>query len=387
MIYSLPAGSVDLFLLEAPTGLVGTLTFRLENATTGTVEQANSTAGITEPQPGTYKRTITAPEDEGYYVDVWTNGSTVVRGDELLKVTLRDLPPAIDVPEPDAPIEGIQRVLQGRPARISATFTDIYGAAADPAPDSATVTLVRDDGTVIFSDRAAANGAAGEFTTDLTPSDTADLDWLYAQWTAHAAGVDQTITTRVEVGGGVLFTLAEARRDEQLSDEAEFPTDAILRERVAAESDIEDACRRAFVPRYRRETCWGVLNGRLALRRDLRRLRWVKVDGTLLTSDQLAAVRTLAPRRLLLPVRGLAQRVDVAYECGDDTSPARGRLAALILARSRLVDGPITDRATATQTDVGTITLATPGVRGSTFGIPEVDAFVNDHEYVDLLPA
>lgn len=281
----------------------------------------------------------------------------------------------------------LERILRGTAATIENTFS-LDGVDTDPSPDDATVQILRDDGTELAAAGSDTSElGAGRVGYTFTPADTADLDHLTARWTAHIEGYDQTLETHIEIVGGFLFSIADARRDETLADTGEYPTADIVRERTAAESDIEDACRRAFVPRYRRETCWGVINGRLALRRDLRRLRWVKVDGTLLTSDQLAAVRTLAPRRLLLPVRGLAQRVDVAYECGDDIPPARGREAALVLAKVRLTDGPITDRAMSLDTENGRINMATPGVRGASFGIPTVDAFVQDFEYVDLLPA
>jgi hypothetical protein len=46
----------------------------------------------------------------------------------------------------------------------------------------------------------------------------------------------------------------------------------------------------------------------------------------------------------------------------------------MLLTKVWLIKGPLDDRLTSLSTDDGTFTLLTPGVRGSVFGIPEVDA-------------
>lgn len=85
MIYSRPDTDFDAWLTDAPMGLVGTLTVRIEDADTGTVVVAETTAGISEPRTGYYKVTLTAPVTEADYFVIWANGSTEVK--EELEVT------------------------------------------------------------------------------------------------------------------------------------------------------------------------------------------------------------------------------------------------------------------------------------------------------------
>lgn len=82
-------------LEDAPQGLVGTLTLRLEDSD-GNVVEPDSTAGITEPIDGEYRATRTAPEitpdtpdAETYFRLVWTNGAVEI--DEALHVLAVDL--------------------------------------------------------------------------------------------------------------------------------------------------------------------------------------------------------------------------------------------------------------------------------------------------------
>lgn len=79
-----PSTSATAFLLDAPTGLVGTLGFELVTAA-GVSVIAHTTAGITEPSTGDYAKTFTTPATEGDYLIVWdTAGSTI---SETLSVT------------------------------------------------------------------------------------------------------------------------------------------------------------------------------------------------------------------------------------------------------------------------------------------------------------
>jgi hypothetical protein len=83
MIYQEPSTDFDAWLTGAPTGQVGTLTVRIEDADSGDVVVADSDAGITEPRPGKYKKTLTAPDVKADYFIVWTLGS-VESSEELL---------------------------------------------------------------------------------------------------------------------------------------------------------------------------------------------------------------------------------------------------------------------------------------------------------------
>ena len=70
--------------------------------------------------------------------------------------------------------------------------------------------------------------------------------------------------------------------------------------------------------------------------------------------------------------------VTVGYEHGMGFAPARVRRAALLLARSWLVTGPIDDRSsTYSAGEGGTYSLIVPGREGAWTGIAEVDATID----------
>jgi hypothetical protein len=74
----------------------------------------------------------------------------------------------------------------------------------------------------------------------------------------------------------------------------------------------------------------------------------------------------------------------VGYEYGSDFPPPGASEAALILAKSRIVRGPIDDRATQQPSEYGPINLATPGMFGSRYGLPAVDAFIRANKIPNI---
>lgn len=76
----------------------------------------------------------------------------------------------------------------------------------------------------------------------------------------------------------------------------------------------------------------------------------------------------------------VSEDVTVVYEHGYSEPPLRVVQAVMLLARTWLINGPIDSRASQLSTgDGGVINLATPGQFGSKFGIPEVDATLQDY--------
>jgi hypothetical protein len=275
----------------------------------------------------------------------------------------------------------MDRYLQSTAATLSVTFS-VDGTGTNPSPDSATVTVTRADGTAVVTNAAATDAGTGVFTYTLTPAQTAQLDQLTVAWTATLNGVAQTLTTRAEIVGGFLFSIADARAVKPLENTTTFTTAKIVAARTLAEQALEDACGVAFVPRYTRETLTGYGATTLVARWPrVRTVRSATVDDTALTVGELADLKVLPSGEIYNPGRwtnGFASTV-VAYEHGYDSPPLRVSRACLLLAKNWLVDGPIDDRATSLSTDDGIVTLATPGLRGSTFGIPEVEAVVQEY--------
>ncbi len=69
--------------------------------------------------------------------------------------------------------------------------------------------------------------------------------------------------------------------------------------------------------------------------------------------------------------------IALTFTHGYTTTPAEIKRAALILAVYKLVPTDITDRATYMSDGSMTFSLATPGMRGSYYGLPMVDAVLN----------
>lgn len=271
----------------------------------------------------------------------------------------------------------MDRILRNTTATISATFS-VDGAGVDPVPDTATVEIFRDDGTVLVAQTLAANvvGQPGRFAFPLTTDHTALLDTLTARWVSSLGIVDTT----VEIAGGFHFTIAQARAMAPLSNTTVYPTARVQAMRTTVEQAIEDACEVAFVPRYARETFDGG-TGTIVLRPMVTAVRAATVEGTALTAGELGELARTASGIYSPSGWTLGYgNVEIIYEHGYSVTPARVSQAALRLAKTWLVEGPIDDRATGMATpDGGSYQLVTPGLRGSYFGLPEVDAVVRQY--------
>lgn len=270
------------------------------------------------------------------------------------------------------------RVVQGRSATLTRTFY-VDGVATNPTPDTATVGIVRDDGTeLVTAGTAATEAGTGVVTFTLTPSQTALLDALVVTWAATFGGQSQTFTDIVEVAGGVLFTIAQARALKPLDNAVAYPIASLIEARTMVETALEEACGVAFVPRYAREFVSGSGGSMLLLRPKVRAIRSIAVNGVALSQSLLDTIRVLPTGEAYYPTgwnAGIAN-LEVAYEHGHNYPPPRVTQAALTWAKNFLVKGPIDDRTTSLTSEDGTYVLATPGMRGSWTGIPEVDATI-----------
>jgi hypothetical protein len=273
----------------------------------------------------------------------------------------------------------MDRVLQSAAATISATWYDAGGAVADPG--TVTLKVDREDGTNVVAAGAATSGSgAAARTYTLSSANTALLDALVATW--HSATLGDLVT-QVEVAGGFLFSIADARKLGPLGDSTSYPTADVAAARVLAEQALEDACRVAFVPRHARETHDGSGLCDLLVRHPLpRALRAVSIGDTALTSDELAAIG-LEPDGRLYRALGwpIGRRNTVlTYEHGHSYAPARVARACLLLARRWLVESPVDERTTQVVTDRGsTINFLT--AESDVFDIPEVNAVVRAYGY------
>lgn len=208
-------------------------------------------------------------------------------------------------------------------------FTTTYyvdGVATAPTPNTATATIVRDDGTVIINGLSATPGVPpplGTFVYDLTPGQNNRLDRIKATFIS-------SLGNAVEIGevvGGFLISAVDL---------VELYPNATNAERANRRTDIEvrleEACGRAFVPRYERERATVDRRGRLKLKwGSLRRILTVSNDFTTLTTDQIAALTVDYDMGHIWGIPwGIRTRdVTITYEHGWDGATSTVRNAAL----------------------------------------------------------
>lgn len=261
------------------------------------------------------------------------------------------------------------RVLATAQVTISHTFfvDEVPTDAAGPV----TVSVKRLDGSAVATATAVHPGAPGVYTYAL-PAQGA-VDALTIDWSGIVAGATITARDNVEVVGGYLFGLAEARALPPVLDAVRFPTGMIAATRVAVEQECEKICGRAFVPRFRREKVRIINDKVMPTEVDVRAIRSVTIRGVPYTGwywpDRRGPITNVSP--------GYVDDYDatIEYEYGMDYPPEEIRQAAMLRLRSRLTatDTGIPSRALSfSVTDGGVYRLATPGQKAT--GVPEVDA-------------
>jgi hypothetical protein len=275
----------------------------------------------------------------------------------------------------------MNRALVNAPYTLEATL--FSGATpTDPAPDDATVEVVRADGTVVIAAGAATNNTGtGTFARTLTSAQMALLDTLEARWTMTVGSETTTLRTHVEVVGGFLCTLADlAEEFSQGSSESDADYAARLtRIRTAAEQRLESECRQAFVPRYALETS-RMARKRLRLNRSpVRLIRSLSVDGTAYGQSTIDAVTWGAGGSVYL-VPWASSRwygaTTVGYEFGHDFPDERVREAVVAVARETFSDS--TDgRVVRREADGQAVTYASPSSSGG-FLDPGLRSLVRD---------
>lgn len=285
-------------------------------------------------------------------------------------------------------------VLAKTAVRLPITFSP-DGVPTDPDNQTATVTVTRDDGTVLVADSSTDRLDVGVYAYQLDPQ--TDLDRLTLDWTGTFGGTPQTITTFVDIVGGYYVTLSELRATTNLGNAAKYPTAKLVDARRWFEDLFEQYTSRAFVPRYRKVTVWGDGSDQIMLPDEhIRRLRSVTIGTTVLDADRVATLEVLGsglvrrprPDPLVgqyptvlangwpLALFGLDQRVTVVYEHGLDEPPEDIRRAARVAIQAELLSDHSGVRELSVQTEVGVVRMSYPGP-DRPFGIPMVDARAN----------
>lgn len=264
----------------------------------------------------------------------------------------------------------LSRVLRTTPATLSHTFK------VDETPTSAgavTVAVKRLDGTTVASGAATA-GTPGQYSYALAGQ--AELDTLTVDWSG-SLGTERDV---VEIVGGHLFDLAEARSQPPPLDATKYPTATLRAKRVEVEVECERICGVAFVPRYERVVLDGSGGEPLVLPRvEIRAVRSVSIGGAITTGVDFD------PAGVIYRAGGASwpagrRNVLVEYEHGYDAPPEDLKMAAMLRLRSRLTmtSSGVPDRAiTWTAAEGGTYRIALPSKTKT--GVPDVDAAYEGH--------
>src|SRR5581483_6683669 len=175
-------------------------------------------------------------------------------------------------------MSSLTRLLRNVGGTVSHTWWVGEDTTAPAGPVTATVKRL--DGTAVagspFTD--VSLNATSSFV--LPVGSAANLDTYTVDWSGTVAGVARTERDYIEVCGGFLFDLADARRRPPVLDAKKYPTATLEALRVEVEQEAERITRTAWVPRFKRVAVTGSGTEYLLLPvTDLRTLRAVSVDG------------------------------------------------------------------------------------------------------------
>jgi hypothetical protein len=270
------------------------------------------------------------------------------------------------------------RATVGAAGEIELRLVDETGDPIAPT-GTVTVTLTRDDGTEALAATTVPATSTGVYRRQVAPALTARVERYQVRWAFTADGAAQTLDTTLEIAGGPLFTIAQARAHE-LDDEQH----AIEYARLLAEDLLEHACSVAFTTRYARARLDGT--GRRELLLPAPRVQEVlscTVDGEPVDVDELVVLEDegIVHRPASWPAG--VRNVDIAYAHGHRTPfPLASRPALLVAERTLTRDrGALSSRATSITNEAGTQLLVVAGVRGMLTDIPEVNAFLREFDH------
>lgn len=247
-----------------------------------------------------------------------------------------------------------------------------------------TLTVVDADGNEIAT--ATPTAADGTITATLTAAQTADVNLLTATWGGlvfdGAPAIE--VISRHEVIGEYLFTVEEARRaDPALAGAAKFSDADIRAGRERVTQALEKELKFSLGRRYKRASIDVVHAGEMSLGdgyvSEVRAMSYRDRGSTVsvaLDAGELAYITPDDVGYLIGRNWYVGTRVTVSYVAGLTPIPLEIKRAGILLLAHEIVRTNIPRSAIQQVEQTGTYALATPGLRGSIFGIPDVDNIV-----------
>lgn len=271
-----------------------------------------------------------------------------------------------------------------RTARVTMTHTFYVDGVPTDATGTPTVSIKRLDGTEVATPPASHSGVGtGEYTYVFP--EQSQVDTLEGIITADIAGADVEQSDWVEIVGGFLFGLAEARAMPPALSVQQWPDEVLAQKRLSTELECERICGQAFVPRFGRVALNG--NNRTALllpRANIRAIRSVTLDGTAQAVDSFTWTKSgVIARRVGWWTLG-ASNVVVEFEYGMEYPPPDLSDAAMLRLRSRIAQGKseIPSRAASYTVQGGGVYRLSMPTREKT-GHPDVDGVYEGYTPVE----
>jgi hypothetical protein len=156
----------------------------------------------------------------------------------------------------------LTRIQKGSAGTLSHAF--LLDEAPMDSSTAVTYAVVDATGASVTSGTATSTGA-GVYSFVLAAQSA--LKALTISWTGTIAGSATTQQTYAEIVGGFFFTLQEGRdSDDVLQDLDRYPAADLAAARLEVETEAENICDLAFVPRYDRVVLDGSGTGELLLK-------------------------------------------------------------------------------------------------------------------------
>lgn len=303
-------------------------------------------------------------------------------------------------------VQQFQRAIMGLPFTAEYTF-GLNDEALPGTSATVSVSVVDAEGTTIASgDATVGDVESGQqvVSFSLDADVLTQVDLLTVTWSA--SDEDYEVASLIDVCDARLFPLSDYSQFSELDSYSDAQLEGA---RVAAEAYLERECGRPFARRYgtetrvlvrergRRDGLYGERTrgyGRLQLRhphvqelRSITRSYWdsstdelatYSVNLDYATLDSFDSVVYYDGARSSSEWDGLFGNLTFAFEHGKWLADVRR--ICLILARYRLLQGPLERRAVSmTLEGGGSVQLLTPGMAAARTGIPEVDRFIRDY--------
>lgn len=261
-----------------------------------------------------------------------------------------------------------------RTAQITLTHTWYVDEDPTSATGDVTYSISRLDGTSVATGTAVGPVTPGVYR--LTVPSSANVDTYIVDWLGSVGGSIVTARDVVEIVGGFIFGLAEARATPPVLSETVYPGSTLAAARAATEVEAEEICGQAFVPRFARVALTARGQRDLVLPRTrVRALRAVTVGGVTQSLAGLSVSEAGVISGGFWPDSWPRKSIVVEFEHGMDYPPEDLKEAVMLRLRSRLgmFDSGVPQRALSfTATDGGTYRLSTPSKKRT--GVQDVDA-------------